>query len=84
MWHIIIFMIFCLIKLTYFFMIKAIYIYGIFQHQACVYQTKAQYDRSNMILTEMLSSSLCQDVLSNDCTKAIEKFSVPLSKKEHT
>ncbi len=51
--------------------------YGIFQHQACVYQTKAQYDRSNMILTEMLSSPLCRDVLCNDCIKANEKFSVP-------
>ncbi len=61
---------------------KAIYIYGIFQHQACVYQTKAQYDRSNMILTEMLSSPLCQDVLSKNCIKAIETFQCSMIDKE--
>ncbi len=56
--------------------------YGIFQHQACVYQTKAQYDRSNMILTEMLSSPLCQDVLSKDCIKGIEKLQCSMIDKE--
>jgi hypothetical protein len=61
---------------------KAIYIYGIFQHQACLYQTKAQYDRSNMILTEMLSSPLCQDFLSKDCIKAIEKLQCSMIDKE--
>ena len=53
-----------------------------FQHQACVYQTKAQHDRSNMILTEMLSSPLCQDVLSKDCIKAIEKLQCSMIDKE--
>jgi hypothetical protein len=47
-----------------------------------VYQTKAQCDRSNIILTEMLSSPLCQDVLSNDCMKAIENFQCSMIKKE--
>jgi hypothetical protein len=47
-----------------------------------VYQTKAQYDRSNMILTEMLSSPLCQDVLSKDCIKAIRKFQCSMIDKE--
>jgi hypothetical protein len=47
-----------------------------------VYQTKAQYDRSNMILTEMLSSPLCQDVLSKDCIKAIEKMQYSMIDKE--
>jgi hypothetical protein len=53
-----------------------------FQHQACVYQTKAQYDGSNMILTEMRSSPLCQDVLSKDCIKAIENFQCSMIDKE--
>ena len=35
-----------------------------------------------MILTEMLSSPLCQDVLSNDCIKAIEKFQCSMIEKE--
>ncbi len=47
-----------------------------------MYQTKAQYGRSNMILTEMLSSPLCQDVLSNDCIKAIEKCQCSMIKKD--
>jgi hypothetical protein len=61
---------------------KAIYIYGIFQHQACLYQTKAQYDVPNIILTEMLSSPLCADVLSKDCIKAIENFQCSMIDKE--
>jgi hypothetical protein len=35
-----------------------------------------------MILTEMLSSPLCQDVLSNDCIKAIENFQCSMIEKE--
>ncbi len=59
----------------------AMYVHGILQHQTCVNQTKAQYERSNMILTKMLSSPLCQDVLSNDCIKAIQKFQCSRTKK---
>ena len=47
-----------------------------------MYRTKAQYDRSNMILTEALSSPGCQDVLSNDCIKATEKNQCSMIKKE--
>ena len=47
-----------------------------------MYQTKAQYDRSNVILTEMLSSPWCQQVLSTDCIKAIEKFQCTMIEKE--
>jgi hypothetical protein len=72
-------------KLNYYFMNNSnIYFYGIFQHQPCVYQTKGQYDGSNTILTEMLSSPLCQDVLSNDCIKAIEIFLCSMIKKEQS
>ncbi len=56
-------------------------LYGIFHYQACVYRTKAQYNRSNMILTETLSPG-CQDVLSNDCIKAIKNFQCSMIKKE--
>ncbi len=60
----------------------AIYIYGIFQHQACVYRTKSQYDRSNAILTEMVSSQKCKKELSEQCIKAIEKFQCTMIEKE--
>jgi hypothetical protein len=63
---------------------KAKYVYSGFQHQACVYRTKAQYVRSNVLLTDMVSSSLCHDVLSADCIKAIEKFQMTMvEKKQH-
>jgi hypothetical protein len=35
-----------------------------------------------MILIEMLSSPLCQDVFRNDCIKAIENFQCSMIKKE--
>ncbi len=35
-----------------------------------------------MILTEMLSSALCRDVLSNDCIKATENFQCSMIKRE--
>ncbi len=69
-------------KVLFFSWSIASYIYGIFQHQACVYQTKAQYDRSNMILTDMLSSPWCEKNLSTDCIKAIDKFQCTMIEKE--
>ncbi len=60
----------------------AIYSNGINQHQACVHRTKAQYNRSNRILTEMLSWPLYQDLLSNDCINAIENFQCFMTNKE--
>ena len=47
-----------------------------------MYRTKAQYDRSNLILTEIISSPMCQDVLSKDCIKAIEKLQCSMIDKE--
>ncbi len=64
------------------FSLVAIYIYSIFQHHACVYRTQSQYDRSNAILTEMLSSQMCTDALSEQCIKAIEKFQCTMIEKE--
>jgi len=64
------------------FSLVAKYICGIFQHQACVYRTKSQYDRSNAIVTEMLSSQMCKDALSEQCIKAIEKFQCTMIEKE--
>ena len=56
--------------------------YGIFQHQACAYRTKSQYDRSNAILTEMLSLQMCKDALSKQCIKANKKFQCTMIEKE--
>jgi hypothetical protein len=46
-----------------------------------VYWTKSQYDRSNAILTEMLSSQMCKDALSKQCIKAIKNFQCTMMEK---
>ncbi len=61
----------------------ATYLYKKFQYQACVYQTKTQYDRSSEILTEMLCLQWCQDSLSPEHIKVIEKFQANMKKKEN-
>ena len=48
----------------------------------CVYRSKAQYDRSNRILTKMLSSPLCWDVFSNECVNTIENFECSMTDKK--
>ena len=64
------------------FCLLAKYIYGVFQSQTCVYSSKEQYDRSHQILTEMMLSPMCKNVLSNECRKAIEKFQMVIKEKE--
>jgi len=69
--------------LTYIFCFcSAIYIYTIFQYQACVYQTQGQYERSNVLLTEMLQSEIARNILSMECISAVEKFQVVMKEKE--
>ena len=58
------------------------YIYGVFQHQTCVYRTKAQYDMSHQLLTQMILSPSSRKVLSNECINAIEKFQMSMKEKE--
>jgi hypothetical protein len=62
--------------------IKATYIYKVFQYQACVYQTQAQYNRSHVLLTEMLQSEQAREILSAECILAVEKFQVTMKDKE--
>ena len=57
-------------------MFKATYIYSVFQYQACVYRTQDQYDKSHIILTEMLQTEDARAILSVECISAIEKFQV--------
>ena len=58
------------------------YIYGVFQQQTCVYRTKAQYDRSHQLLSQMILSPMSREVLSIDCIKPIEKFQMTIKEKE--
>ena len=60
----------------------ATYIYTVFQYQACVYQTQGQYERSNVLLTEMLQSEFARNILSVECISAVERFQVVMKEKE--
>jgi hypothetical protein len=62
-------------------MFQATYVYTVFQYQACVYQTQAQYDRSHVLLTEMLQTNVSCAILSVECISAIEKFQVVMKEK---
>jgi hypothetical protein len=64
------------------FMFQATYIYTVFQYQACVYRTQAQYDRSHVLLTEMLQTEVARAILSVECISAIEKFQVVMKEKQ--
>jgi len=44
--------------------------------KACVYQTQGQYERSNVLLTEMLQSEFARNILSVEFISAVEKFQV--------
>ncbi len=61
---------------------KATYIYSVFQHQACVYCTQAQYDRSHALLTIMLQTEAAKSILSVECISAVEKFQVVMKEKQ--
>jgi hypothetical protein len=62
--------------------IKATYIYKVFQYQACVYQTQAQYHRLHVLLTEMLQSEQARETLSAECILAVDKFQITMKDKE--
>ncbi len=64
------------------FNFKASYIYSVFQHQACVYRTQAQYDRSHALLTLMIQTEAAKSILSVECISAVEKFQVVMKKKQ--
>jgi len=50
-------------------------IYSVFQYQACVNRTQAHYDRSHVLLTEMLQTEAARAILSVECNSAVENFS---------
>ena len=60
----------------------ATYLYTVFQYQACVYRTQDQYDKSHVLLTEMLQTDVARSILSQECISAIEKFQVVMKEKQ--
>ena len=63
-------------------MFQATYLYTVFQYQACVYRTQDQYDKSHVLLTEMLQTEDARAILSVECISAIEKFQVVTKEKQ--
>ena len=64
------------------FNFKATYIYTVFQYQACIYPTPGQYDRSHVLLTEMLQTEIACAILSVECISDVENFQVIMKEKQ--
>ncbi len=47
-----------------------------------MHQTKAQYDRSHVLLSEILQTEQARKILSAECILAVEKFQVTIKDKE--
>jgi hypothetical protein len=69
--------------LTFNICFNSSYIYILcIQYQACVYRTQAQFDRSHVLLTEMLQTEAARAILSVECITAVENFQVVLKEKQ--
>ena len=59
------------------------WLYKLFISQACVYENKAQYDKSNDILTNLLSRLLLKGSIDMTTKTAIESFQTKMGNKEN-
>ena len=58
------------------------WLYKLFMHQACVYENKKQYDKSNGVLTGVIRDAFNNGVIDQSLKNAIEKFQVKLNNKQ--
>ena len=58
------------------------WLYKLFMHQACVYENKEQYNKSNALLTGVIRDALNNGVIDKSLKNAIEKFQVKLNNKQ--
>ena len=58
------------------------WLYKLFMHQACVYENKEQYNKSNAVLTGFLRDAFNNGVIYESLKNAIEKFQVKLNNKQ--
>ena len=49
----------------------------------CVYRIQAHYDRSHVLLSEMLQTEVARAILSVECISAVENFQVVMKEKHH-
>jgi|694.fasta_scaffold113938_2 hypothetical protein len=59
------------------------WLYKLFMSQACVYENKAQYDKSNEILTQLLSALLLKGSIDVTTKTAVEAFQTKMGNKEN-
>jgi hypothetical protein len=57
------------------------WIYQLFMHQACMFENKSQYEKSNNILTSVINEALKKHHIGKDLYKAISQFQVQLNEK---
>ena len=58
------------------------WLYKIFMHQACVFENKEQYNKSNAVLTGVIRDAFNNGVIDESSKNAIEKFQVKLNNKQ--
>jgi hypothetical protein len=59
------------------------WLYKLFMHQACVYETKSQYMKSHSILTEVVAKLYADELITQQLKEAIESYQVKITTKEH-
>jgi hypothetical protein len=58
------------------------WLYMLFMHQACVYETKHQYVKSNEILTTVIKEAYRNDRISDILKEGIEAFQIKINLKQ--
>jgi hypothetical protein len=71
-------MLICMFDLIY----TGDWLYMLFMHQACVYETKHQYVKSNEILTTVIKEAYQNDRISDILKEGIEAFQVKINLKQ--
>lgn len=59
------------------------WVYKLFMHQACVYETKSQYVKSHSMLTEVVAKLYADGLITQQLKEAIESYQVKITTKEH-
>jgi hypothetical protein len=59
------------------------WVYKLFMHQACVYEHKYQYVKSQSTLTEVIAKVYAGGFITQELKEAIETYQMKISTKEH-
>jgi hypothetical protein len=58
------------------------WLYKLFMHQACAFENKEQYNKSNQILSTVISDAFCLETVNQVLKDPIEAFQVKLLVKD--